>query len=42
MRPLFPVKTRRHYWAGDTSLVGAGVGLNLSRNLFQNFLITFD
>ena len=30
----------RHYWAGDTSLVDAGVGSNPTRN--QIFLITFD
>ena len=35
-----PVKTRRSHWAGNTSLVGAGVGSNPTRN--QIFLITFD
>ena len=34
------VKTRRNHWAGDTSLVGASVGLNPTRN--QIFLITFN
>ena len=34
------VKTRHNHWAGDMSLVGAGVGLNPTRN--QIFLITFD
>ena len=32
--------TRGDHWAGDTSLVGAGVGSNPTRN--QIFLITFD
>ena len=33
-------KTRRDHWAGDTLLVGAGVGSNPTRN--QIFLITCD
>ena len=40
VKAVSPVKTRRNHWAGDTSLVGAGVGLNPTRN--QIFLITFD
>ena len=40
LKALSPVKTRRNHWAGDTSLVGAGVGSNPIRN--QIFLITFD
>ena len=36
---MSPVKTRRNHWAGNTSLVGAGVGSNPTRNLI--FLITF-
>ena len=39
-KAVSPVKTRRNHWAGDTSLVGAGVGSNPTRN--QIFLITFD
>ena len=27
-----PQKTRRNHWAGDTSLVSAGAGLNPTRN----------
>ena len=34
------VKTRCNHWAGDMSLVGAGVGSNSTCN--QIFLITFD
>ena len=34
------VKTRSTHWAGDSSLVGAGVGSNPTRN--HIFLITFD
>ena len=34
------IKSRRNHWAGDTSLVGTGVGSNPTRN--QIFLITFD
>ena len=26
VKGVSPVKTRRNHWAGDTSLVGAGVG----------------
>ena len=33
-------KTGRNDWSGDTSLVGAGVSSNPTRN--QIFLITFD
>ena len=40
LRSCSPVKTRRIHWAGDTTLVGAGVGSNPTRN--QIFLITFD
>ena len=25
VKAMCPVKTRRNYWAGDTSLVGAGI-----------------
>ena len=35
-----PVITYPNQWAGDTSLVGAGVGSNSTRN--QIFLITFS
>ena len=38
--PWSPVKTRRNHWTGDTSLVGAVVGLNPTRN--QIILIAFD
>ena len=40
VKAVSPVNTRRNHWAGDTSLVGAGVGLNPTCN--QIFLITFD
>ena len=40
VKAVSPVKTRRNHWAGDTSLVGAGVGSNPTRN--QIFLITSD
>ena len=40
VKAVSPVKTHRKNWAGDTSLVGAGVGSNPTRNQF--FLITFD
>ena len=40
VKAVSSVKTRRNHWAGDTSLVGAGVGSNPTRN--QIFLITFD
>ena len=40
VKAVSPGRTRRNHWAGDTSLVGAGVGSNPSRN--QIFLITFD
>ena len=34
-----PVETRRNRWAGDTSLVGAGVGSNPTRNkIFRTHL----
>ena len=39
-KATFPVKTRRNHWAGDVSLVGAGVGSKPTRN--QVFLITFN
>ena len=35
-----PVKTRCNHWAGDTSLVNAGVGWNPT--CYQIFLIIFD
>ena len=40
VKAVSPIKTRRNHWAGDTSLVGAGVGSNPTRN--QVFLIAFD
>ena len=40
VKAVSPVKTLRNRWAGDTSLVGAGVGSNPTRN--EIFLITFD
>ena len=40
VKAVSPVKTRRIHWAGNTSLVGAGVSSNPTRN--QIFLITFD
>ena len=40
VKAVSAVKTRRNHWAGDASLVGAGVGSNPTRN--QIFLITFD
>ena len=40
VKTVTPVETRRDHWAGDTSLVGAGVGSNPTRN--QIFLIPFN
>ena len=41
VKTVSPVKTRRsHCWAGDTSLVGADVGSNPTRN--HILVITFD
>ena len=40
VKTVSPKKTPRNRWAGDTSLVGVGEGLNPTRN--QIFLSTFD
>ena len=40
VKAVSPVKTRRNQLAGDTSLVGVGVGSNPTRN--HIFLIMFD
>ena len=40
VKAVSPIKTRRNHWAGDTSLVGAGVCSNPTRN--QIFLIMFN
>ena len=40
VKAVSTIKTRRNHWAGDTSLVGAGVGSDPTR--YQNFLITFE
>ena len=39
VKAVFPEKTRRNHWDGDTSLVGAGVDSNPTRN--HIFVITF-